>query len=239
MIVIALDIGVVGLADLVEGAEPEVARVGQDVRLVYQREQSAALSSLLLAPAEVEGEAQTALDPETSGDHLLGRHLLRGAMAQEAPRAAIQVLGVLADDVEVDVVGALVLERAVHARVELHRPQVDVLVELEAQAQQEPFLEDARLDVGVAHGSEQNGVECAQPVDVVFVDDVPARQITIATEIELLGGVFEALESGDRSQYLDGLHNDLGARSVSGQDCQFERHLLTPLGGRTNFGAIA
>ena len=46
--------------------------------------------------------------------------------------------------------------------IELDRAQVDVLVQLEAQPQQDALLQDARLHVRVADGAQVDGVEAAQ-----------------------------------------------------------------------------
>ncbi len=86
------------------------------------------------------------------------------ALVLEAAHAGVEPLGVLAHDDEVDVLRPLVLERAVHAGVELDRPQVDVLVQLEPHGEQDALLQDARRHVGVADGAQVDGVELAQLV---------------------------------------------------------------------------
>ena len=63
--------------------------------------------AVLPADAMLEGPAQTAVDPEPGGDHLLRGHLLGGVLAQEPAGAAIEILGVLPDHVETDVLGPL------------------------------------------------------------------------------------------------------------------------------------
>ena len=57
---------------------------------------------------------------------------------------------------------ALVLQRRVDARVELHGPQVDVLIQLETQSQQNALLQNAGLHVRVADGAEEDGVVTGQ-----------------------------------------------------------------------------
>ena len=61
--------------------------------------------------------------------------------------------------------GPLARERRLDAGKQLHRPQVDVLIELEPQLQQQALFQDARLHVGMADGAEIDGVELAQLVD--------------------------------------------------------------------------
>ena len=155
--VVALDVGILGFADFVEGAFPQVEGVGEDVGLAAQGER---LLAVALARV-LERVAQAALDALACVDRLLDGDLVGRASLEEAAGAGVEALGVLADDDEVDLLGSLVAERRVDAGVELDRAQVDVEVELEAQAQQDALLEDAGLDVGVADGAEQDGVEAA------------------------------------------------------------------------------
>src|SRR6185503_11211956 len=147
-------------ADLVEDALPEVEREGEDVRLPAERERLPPVPLLRV----LERVAQAALDALPSVDGLLHRDLVRGAALERAAGARVQPLGVLAHDDEVDVLGPLVLERRVDARIELDGPKVDVEVELEARAEEDALLEDARLHVGVADGAEQDRVELPQVV---------------------------------------------------------------------------
>ena len=132
------------------------------------------------------------------------------------PDAAVQPLGVLAHDDEVDVLRALVLERAVDARVELHRPQVDVLVELEAQPQQDALLEDARRDVRVPDGAEVDGVEPAQLLEDGVGQDLAGPHVALAAEVELREVELDAGPAP--SSTFSPSRDDLGAGAVAGED---------------------
>ena len=143
------------------------------------------LLAVVAPPAVLEGPAQAAVHAEAGGDHLLGGDLLLRPLAQEAAGAAVQVLGVLPHHVEADVLGPLVLQRAVHPGVELDRPQVDVLVELEPDREQQALLQDAGLDVGMADGAQVDGVELAQLVDLPLADHLAGGQVTVAAVVEL------------------------------------------------------
>ena len=92
------DVGVLG-GDLVEGALPEVAGEGEDVRLVHERE-------VLAGPAlgQLEGVADAALDAHAGVHRALGGDLVRRALAEHAALAGVGALGVLADHDHVDVV---------------------------------------------------------------------------------------------------------------------------------------
>jgi hypothetical protein len=78
-----------------------VAGEGEHVVLVHQGE---VLAGAALGAGE--GVAHDALDAEPGVDADLGRDLVRGAGAQEATVADVGALGALANDDEVDAVGA-------------------------------------------------------------------------------------------------------------------------------------
>ncbi len=61
--------------------------------------------------------------------------------------------------------GPLSGQRRLDAGKQLHRPQVDVLIELKPQLQQQALFQDARRHVGMADGAQEDGVELAQLVD--------------------------------------------------------------------------
>ncbi len=56
------------------------------------------------------------------------------------PAAGVQALVILADDDEIDFLRALVLQRTEAFVVEFHGAEVDVLFQLEAQAQKDTFF---------------------------------------------------------------------------------------------------
>ena len=163
---------------------------------------------------EVEGVADGALGAEARRHVHLRRGLVRRPLVLEAAHAAVQPLGVLAHDDEVDVRGALVLQRAVDARVELDGAQVDVLVELEAQAEQQVLLENAGRDVRVADGAEVDGVEAAQLLKDGVGEDIARLLVALAAEIELLE---VELDAGG-VEHLQPLADDLRAGAVAGED---------------------
>ena len=135
------------------------------------------------------------------------------------PDAGVKPLVVLAHDDEVNVLGLLVFERAEAFVVELDRAQVDILLQLEAGAQQDALLQDARLHVGVADGAEQDGRELPQLRQHAVGQGLAGAQIARAAqvimgvvelELELLRGDFED---------LDRLADDFRPRAVAANDC--------------------
>ncbi len=145
---------------------------------------------------------------------LLHRDLLRRALLQEPAGAGIQALGVFAHDDEVDVLRPFVLQRRLDAGVELHRAQVDVEVELEAQAQ-----EHAReiLRVGhprVADRAEQDRVGGLQLLPHLIGDRHAGAQVFVGVDLEVL----ELQGRARGTQHLDGLGDDLLPRPVAWND---------------------
>ena len=214
-----------------EGALPEAEDEGEDVGLAAEGELAdlagfdvlglEAAPGVLLRVAladEVEGVAQAALDLEARVDHLLRGDFVRGAGHDVAAAAGVGAAGVFADDDVVDVLGALVPERRLDAGVELHGAEVDVLVEGEAQLEQEALLEDAGLDAGVADGAEEEGVVLLEGGDLGVVDDLAGLEVAFAAEVVVLELEAESVELGGRLEDLDAFANHFGAGAVAADD---------------------
>ena len=71
--VIALDLGVIFLPDLVKGSLPQIKRIGQHIRLAAQRQ----FSVLVPFSRVIKRIAQTTLDASPSVDAFLNRNLVR------------------------------------------------------------------------------------------------------------------------------------------------------------------
>ncbi len=118
-------------------------------------------------------------------DGRLRGDFVRRALVHEAAGAAVEVLSVLADDDEVDVRGAFVAKRRFDAGEQLHRPQVDVLVEAEAQVEQQLALQDAGLHVGMPDRAEEDCIELPQLVETVGGQGFARFEIAVAAPIEV------------------------------------------------------
>jgi predicted Fe-Mo cluster-binding NifX family protein len=70
------------------------------------------------------------------------------------------------------VLGSLVLERGLHVWIQLHWPQVDVLIKGEAGLEQDAHFQDAGLDVRVADGAQENGIELLEFLDRTVGQDL-------------------------------------------------------------------
>ena len=155
VLVIALDVRII-TRDLREGTHPEVVGEGQDVGLGHQGDlpdealpaigggQAAERAGRGATAGQLERIAERPLDAGAGVDRGLDRDLLGRPLPQEPAGADVEVLVVLADDDHVDVLGPLAADRALDAREELDRAEVDVLVKIEPQPEQDPLLEHAR-----------------------------------------------------------------------------------------------
>ena len=161
VVVFPLHVRVLG-ADLGEHAVPELVHVGEHVGLAHQGELvlRAHAARLLAVRARVfKGVAEAALHLLIGVYHVLDRDFVIRAGARQAAHAGIHAAAVLADAAVIDLLRALVLDGAFHAGIEAHGPEVDVLVQLEAELQENALFQYPRLHVRVADGAEVDGVE--------------------------------------------------------------------------------
>ena len=188
--------------------------VGQHVGLGDERQPL----FLITFPCQFEGVTQTAFDSRPCGDHELGGDLHVGILVGEASGADVEILCILPHNHEINVFRSLVLQGAVDSLVELHRAQVDVLLELEAELEQQPLLEDSRSDVRMPYGAEIDRIEAAQCFNRALGENLARLQVAFTAEIKFLGTVLKAVFLADRVKNLESLGDDFGAGSISPQD---------------------
>ena len=134
--------------------------------------------------------------------------------------------------------GPLPASGRLDAGEQLHRPQVDVLIELEPQFQQQALFQDARLHVGMADGAEVDGVELPELVDAAGGQRFAGLQVALAAPVEVLRFVGELFELADGGQDLEGFGGHFGTGAVAGNDGQFERGHDELVGESANVAAI-
>ena len=110
-----------------------------------------------------------------------------GATAHRAAGTAVQAFGAFTHDHEVDV--TRVGERRRDTLVQLGRTQVHVLVQVEAELEQQAAFQNARLDARIADGAQQDGVGLLDALLFLFRKNRAVTQIALGTQIELL--IFE------------------------------------------------
>ena len=144
---------------------------------------------------------------------------VRRAFVHEALHAAVEVFGVFADDDEVDVLRVLALDGALDAGEQLHGAEVDVLVEAEAEVEQQLAFEDAGLHVGVADGAEEDAVELAELVEAVGGEGFAGLEVAVAAPVEVGELELEAVLLGDCLEDFDAFGRYFRAGAVAADDC--------------------
>ena len=97
-------------------------------------------------------------------------------------------------------------------------PQVDVLVEAEAEVEQQLALEDAGGDVGMADGAEQDRVELAELVEAVGGQRFARFEIAVAAPVEVGQLELDVFELGDGLEDFHAFGGDFGAGAVAADD---------------------
>ena len=169
------------LGHLVDDALPHVAGVDEHVLLVHKGHVLPALHG------QLEGVTHHALHTVGGVDGDFGGHLVRGATADRSAGTAVQAFGAFTHDDEIDV--TRVGERRGNALVQLGRTQVHVLVQVEAELEQQAAFQNARLDARIADGAQQDGVGLLDALLFLFRKNRAVTQIALGTQIELL--IFE------------------------------------------------
>jgi hypothetical protein len=133
-------------------------------------------------------------------------------------------LGALADDDEVDL--TRVRQRRADGRVDLRRPQVDVVVEGEPQLQQQVPLEYAGRHGRVADRAEQDRVVGADALQLRVRERLAGGVPALRAEVVLGPLERHAVLRGDGVEHLQCLGGHLGSDSVTGDNGQREGLLL-------------
>ena len=215
MRVIALDARIIRLANLVEGALPQVKRVGQHVGLAAER-QGVVLVALLRV---LKGVTQAALHATPRIDAFLYGNLIGRALEDKAAGAGIEALVVLTHHHKINILRRLVLERTEPVVIQLHWPQVDVLFQLEPQAQQDALFQDARGHVRMADSAQHDGGEFPQFIRGAIGKHLVGLEVAVAAKVVLGEIELKAKLGAGSFNHLDVLSGDLRPRAVAAHDC--------------------
>jgi hypothetical protein len=199
------------LAHLRDDAGPQLSGERQHVRLVHQGE--------VLAPLRGPGEGvpHDPFDAERGVQAHLGGDLVRCAGADGPTGAGVGPLGALADDDEVD--RGVTGQRAAGAGMQRRRTQVHMVVEREAQREQQPAFEHSAGYRRIADGAQQDRVVRAQFVNHAVGQSLTRRVIALRTKVVL--GLLDAWQHD--VEHLEGLGDDLGTDAVAGDDGEPQR----------------
>lgn len=151
---------------------------------------------------------------------------MRGAYPYRATVAGVGAFSALPDDDEVD--PRVARQRAAHPLVEPTRPQIDVVVQFEADLEQQPALQQSAGHRRITDRTEQDQAVAAQ-----LVDHAGGQNFSVAWQAPRTQVGFGALHSGQHHvEYLECLADDFRADAVTGDDRQLHWcrtvHLLPP-----------
>ena len=159
-----------------EHAIPQHVSVALRIRLRDHRQRAAP------RPGEREREAQDALDAPARVQGRLHRHFLRRAGREQAAVVDVLALGVLADDDDIDGIGAA--KRPGDARERPCRAHARIEVERLPQADQRRQRDVVRQAGRPADGAEEDGVEAAQHVEEILRRDAPVPVVVGHAPVE-------------------------------------------------------
>src|SRR5262249_31955942 len=176
---------------------------------------------------ELEGEADDALGGLPRDDPVVDRDLLAPAGGEDAAGAAVEALGVLADDDHVDLVRVphpllAAMDPVRHAGIELHRPNVGVQIEARAVADdRRPARHLAVLHRHrgavlrrPAHGAEEDHVRRRTALLRPFRPVARTmREVELSPTRDVLDLEVDAGLGSDRAEDAEGLRHPLGAGS--------------------------
>ena len=170
---------------------------------------------------ELEGVADEPLRSGPREAHL-GQDLLAGGAGEPGPAVlGVDVLGVLADDDEVDLLSALALQGRHPIVVEHDRPEVDVQVEAPAHPDDDFALGDAARGVRVPDGAEEDRLVGPELVEHLRRDVAPG-----VVDVDAAGKGYGHPVGAEAEAALGGIEDDqsgladLGADPVASQHAQ-------------------
>ena len=162
--------------------------------------------------------ADDALAAPSGEDGGLDAELVRGVGIHEPTDVGILALGVFADHEDVYVAGLVALDGTVYALVQDTWPLANVLVKGASDREQKTTERDVVLDVGVADGTEEDGVGLGECVEGVGRHHKAVLDVVPTSPGMLDPLPVDAVLSADGVQDLDALFDDLDSYSVSLDD---------------------
>ncbi len=150
---------------------------------------------------------------------LLKGDLVGRALENKSAGAGIKPLVVFAHDDKINVLRLFAFERAEALVVELDRAQIDVLLQLEAQPEQDALFQNARFDLGMADGAQENRRKLAQLRHDAVGHRFLGAKVAFAPQIVMGVVEFQIEFPAGRVEDLDGLADDFRPGAVAGDNC--------------------
>lgn len=179
-----------------------------------------------------EGGANDPFTTMTGEDGRLDRDFARMFLIGAATDVYVFPFGVFAVDDEIDRACRFVFEGAFDTFVEVGGAEADVLVESAPDGEQESIERDMVLNFRMSDGTEEDGVEFCQLIEVVGGSHPAVCEVVIRPPGEF-GPVAAGVGGGEGGiGDADRFAGDFGADSVSGDDGDFKCfHVLVVRGG--------
>ena len=178
---------------------------------------------------ELEGVTDDTVHALPGVHFLLDRDLVLGARLEASADADVQPLGVLAEHHEVDIRGRASFERAQALVEQLHRPVVDVEIELEAGAEQDVARVAVVGHARIAERADEDRVELPQRVVAAGRQGHAGLQVVIGAPRQQLEPQRDPEALLDRAQDLDRFGGHLAADAVAGNHGDVRNSSHSPL----------
>src|SRR5579875_126431 len=198
---------------------PQISGVHQHVVLVDDGE-------FPPRPARRTGErvADHPRDPKCGIHALFGGDFLRRPAPEETTRAGVGTLGALPHHEEIDLLRLDVGKRRAHTGKQLDRAEVDVVVEFEAQAQEQTAFQHTARHARVADRAEEDRVMGAQFVKHGVRQGLPGCMPPPRAKVVLGPLDLQRESGGDRVEHFQSFGHHLRPDAVAGDDRQPDRH---------------
>ena len=169
--------------------------------------------SLLRFRGQLEGVPQAALHALAGVDGGLDRHLIRGAVLEEAAGAHVQAFGVLPDHHEVDLARGPCPSRG-SPRPGRASPGRRLMYWSSSKRarKQDALFQDARGHVRVADGAQVDGVELAQFGNHRIRQDFAGALVALAAQVVMVKSYLMPAGTGHGVQDLEALRPPLPGR---------------------------
>ena len=186
-----------------------------------------------MPPRVFEGRADDPLDAFPRIDVLLYGDLVGGTFLEDPTHADVEPLGILAEDDEVDLLGAVPLQRRQAIMKTADRAQVHEQVELETGAQQDvPGVAHVGY-ARVAQRTHEDRVEGLETLERFVGQRLARSQETLGTVGEGLQLHLDRVRRARRFEHLDRLAGYIHADAVARQDGESKLgHVGIPRSGK-------
>ena len=111
--------------------------------------------------------------------------------------------------------GLFILERRVHVRIELDRPEVDILIKRKTRLEQDADLQNAGLDIRMPDGAQVYRVVLPEFLDSAVRQRLAGLEVPLAAEVVIDVVELDLVLGACRVQYLDAFPNHFRARAVA------------------------